>query len=320
VRYRKIAGVAAALAVTAAWGLGTSLGFAKGFAEEVADAQPKMIGGHEATGNTDWMVSVQYDAPNHDRFDWLTCGGTLAVARDIVLTNAHCVTDLVTDPPAPSVDVTALGKDWRMDAQSLIIPTKDKQFKVRIGSKDWTSGGELVPVKSITVHPNWNWAIGSPQAEAADLAVLRLDHPVDYQPMQLAGTPGRPGQNVVLYGWGIDHPDSATEPLPRRLQQLETTVIAPARCAPAALSAKDICVDSPHGTDGVCFGDSGGPAVRYTAAGVPQLVGGVSRTWGDYCATKPTVFTSQPEYRTWIYDVIRSSAPPIGSNKSGRWT
>ena len=79
---------------------------------------------------------------------------------------------------------------------------------MRVGSKDWTDGGQLVAVKSITVHPGWNWAIGAPQAEVDDLAVLRLDHPVDYQQMQLAATPARRGDHVVVYGWGIDHPDS----------------------------------------------------------------------------------------------------------------
>ncbi len=300
---RKIVPVAVALAAVAAVGLGTAV--------SNADVEPQIIGGHEATGNTDWMVSVQYDAPAHDRFDWHTCGGTLAVARDIVITNAHCV----TDPPA-SAAPAELSARWHMDEKSVTIPTADKQFKVRVGSKDRTEGGELVPVKSITVHPAWNWVIGAPRAEVSDLAVLRLDHPVDYQQMQLASTPGRPGDNVVLYGWGKDHPDSATGPLPRRLQQIESRVIGKARCTDVAISTKEICIENPNGTDGACFGDSGGPAVRYTAAGVPQLVGGISRGTGDYCGTNPDVWTSQPEFRTWIYDVVRSSAPPIGSSKT----
>lgn len=297
---KKIVAAAAILAALAA-GLGTAVVHA-----DEADVQPQIIGGHEATGNTDWMVSVQYDAPKYGRYDWHTCGGTLAVARDIVITNAHCV----TDPPAgTAADMAAR---MYLDEKSVTIPTKDKQFKVRVGSKDWTSGGDLVPVKSITVHPGWNWAIGAPAKEVDDLAVLRLDHPVDYQQMQLAGTPDKRGDNVVLYGWGIDHPDSATEPLPRRLQQLESSVITRARCTDVAISTKEICIDNPNGTDGVCFGDSGGPAVRYTREGVPQLVGGVSRGSGDYCGMAPNAFTSQPEFRTWIYDVVRSSAPPIG--------
>jgi secreted trypsin-like serine protease len=302
VQFRKTVPIAATLATAAAIGLGAAV--------SNADVEPTIIGGHEATGNTDWMVSVQYDAPAHNRFDWHTCGGTLAVARDIVITNAHCVTD---PPTGVAADMAAR---MHLDEKSVTIPTKDKIFKVRVGSKDWTTGGEVVPVKSITVHPAWNWAIGAPDAEVSDLAVLRLEHPVDYQQMQLASTRGRPGDKVVLYGWGIDHPDSATEPLPRRLQQIESSVITKARCTDVAISAKEICVDNPNGTDGICFGDSGGPAVRYTTGGVPQLVGGVSRGSGDYCGVNPNAFTSQPEFRTWIYEVVRSSAPPIGETAS----
>lgn len=298
---RRIWGIFAAAMVAVT---GAVVGNAVSQADEV---QPQIIGGHEAAGKTGWMASIQYDAPAYNVFDWHTCGGTLAVARDIVIGNAHCF----TNPPAQAVQASAA--KFHMDTTSLSIPTEDKQFKVRVGSKDRTTGGELVPVKSITVHPDWNWAIGAPQAVVSDLAVLRLEHPVDVQPMQLAGTPGRPGDRTVLYGWGIDSPDSATEPLPRRLQQIESKVISPARCAGVGLSAKEICANNPNGTDGICYGDSGGPAVRYTRDDVPQLIGGVSRGSGDYCGMEPTGFTSQPEFRQWIYEVARSSAPPIGS-------
>lgn len=290
---RKVGGIVAAALVAVACMMN---GSAVSHADNV---QPQIIGGHEATGETGWMASIQYDAPTHNVFDWHTCGGTLAVARDIVITNAHCV----TDPPAGVAEAKAA--TFHMDFRSLSIPTKDKQFKVRVGSKDRTAGGELVAVTSITVHPDWNWAIGAPKAAVSDLALLRLAHPVDVQQMQLASTAGRPGDRIVLYGWGIDSPDSATEPLPRRLQQIETKVISPARCAAVALSAKEICTGNPNGTDGVCYGDSGGPAVRYTRDGVPQLIGGASRGSGDYCGMEPDAFTSQPEFRQWIYAEAR---------------
>jgi hypothetical protein len=256
------------------------------------------------------MASVQYDAPAHGVYDWHTCGGTLAVAQDIVITGAHCV----TDPPSPQAAKVGAAR-FNMNAKALQIPTADKNFKVRVGSKDRTDGGELVPVKSITVHKDWHWGAGAPQAVVSDIAILRLEHPVDVQPMQLAGTSGRQGDRVMLYGWGITHPDSATGPLPRLLQQLDSRVINEARCVMVGLSAKEICINSPHGTDGICFGDSGGPAVRYTRAGVPQLLGGVSRGSGPYCGMEPTGFTSHPEYRQWIAEVARSSAPPIGEGR-----
>ncbi|MGB3443191.1 MAG: trypsin-like serine protease [Actinophytocola sp.] len=69
-------------------------------------------------------------------------------------------------------------------------------------------------------------------------------------------------------------------------------------------SLQDICIDNPHCTDGVCSGDSGPPAIRYTRQGVPQFVGVVSRGGGLFCGTTPGVYTSAPTYRTWLYNVV----------------
>ena len=91
-----------------------------------------------------------------------------------------------------------------------------------------------------------------------------------------------------------------------RLQQLRTTVLAPERCADAGQSVGEICTDNPHGTDGPGGGDSGGPAVALVD-GVPQLVGTCSRAAAQYPGVSPTVYTSSPDFRTWIYDTARGA-------------
>ncbi|MCE7006925.1 trypsin-like serine protease [Kibdelosporangium philippinense] len=100
-----------------------------------------------------------------------------------------------------------------------------------------------------------------------------------------------------------DTPDP-TPTLPTQLQQLTTKVVAPARCADAGQSAGEICTDNPNRTDGPGGGDSGGPAVKYVR-GVPQLVGGCSRAATQYAGVGPTVYTSSPYFRSWIYDTAR---------------
>ncbi|WP_242546364.1 trypsin-like serine protease [Amycolatopsis sp. MtRt-6] len=126
--------------------------------------------------------------------------------------------------------------------------------------------------------------------------MLKLDHPVNVQPIQFAGHAGRPGDPVTLYGWGADKPDGDTSDLPKRLQQLHTTVPAPDQCADAQQSAGEICHDNPHGTDGPGGGDSGGPAA--VVDGVPQLVGTCSRAADEYLGVSPTAYTSSPDFRT----------------------
>ena len=41
--------------------------------------------------------------------------------------------------------------------------------------------------------------------------------------------------------------------------------------------------------------------------GVPQLVGTCSRAAAQYPGVKPTVYTSAPDFRTWIYDTARGA-------------
>ncbi|MEC3980412.1 S1 family peptidase [Amycolatopsis sp. H20-H5] len=240
------------------------------------------MGGHEATGNTSWMASLQYDAPTYGRVAWHTCGAAL-LFRSWVVTNAHCV----TDPPGDSGG----------------IPTAAKSFSVRVGSKDRTQGGETAQVVKIVVHPGWQWSAGAPAQPVDDVALLQLDHPVNEQPIQLGGRAAKPGERVTLYGWGADQPDGGGN-LPLKLQQLETKVLPPAKCADAGQSVGEICTSNPRGTDGPGPGDSGGPAVALVR-GVPQLVGTCSRAAAQYPGEKPTVYTSEPDFRGWLYDTAR---------------
>jgi hypothetical protein len=224
--------------------------------DEVA---PMIVGGHEATGDTGWMAAVLYDAPAHDRFDWMVCGGVLAVDRKTVITGGPCVDSL------PGVDVP--------------IPLEDRRYKVRLGSKDRAAGGVVVPVTKITPRPDWQWGAAGPTVPQADIAVLTLAERVDVRPLQLAATPGRSGERVSVFGWGVDSPDSAggptQDPLPRRLQHLDTKVVSNAWCVPADWSPKDICVANPNVTDGPCNGDFGDPVVRVTTR--------VCRSWWVSC-------------------------------------
>jgi len=74
-----------------------------------------------------------------------------------------------------------------------------------------------------------------------DIALLKLDHDVNAQPIQLAGRAARPGDRVMLYGWGADQPDGNPTTLPVKLQQLRTTVLQLAKCADAGQSVGEIC-------------------------------------------------------------------------------
>ncbi|WP_228714363.1 S1 family peptidase [Prauserella endophytica] len=262
--------------------------------------EPMIVGGHPAASAPPGITSLQYDAPEHGEqfIDYHTCGGAL-VFRGWVVTAAHCV----TDPPTGAAAKSAAIQRFTADAAS--IPTADKRFHVRVGSLDRLSGGETATVTKIVVHPGWKWAQGAPKKPVSDIAMLKLDHLLQQPTVQLARDTARRGSAISLYGWGVTEPDSTHAGLPRHLQQLDTRVTAPSRCADAALSAAEICTDNPSGTDAACYGDSGGPALA-TINGITQLVGGASRSATEFCGTAPDVYTSSPDFRDWIYHVART--------------
>lgn len=277
-----------------------------------ADVQPNIVGGHPATAPTPWMASLQYTAPDYGITEARhTCGGAL-VFRNWIAINAHCV----TDPPAGAAKSS---RSLHFRDGGLPIPTSAKRFSVRVGSHDRTQGGETAVVTRIVVNPGWDWdssggpkckgAIPQSEPEVCDMAMLQLDHLVNLQPIQLAPRSAQPGDHVELFGWGDDTPDPMPT-IPTQLQQLSTKVVRPARCAEAKQSAGEICTGNPNGTDGPGAGDSGGPAVKYVR-GVPQLVGGASRAGSPYPGAAPTVYTSSPYFRGFIYDTARGL--PVGA-------
>jgi hypothetical protein len=117
--------------------------------------------------------------------------------------------------------------------------------------------------------------------------VLRLDAYVPLQPFPI---PDRPqGRSVREIGWGLTTPAGTT--LPLMLQQLDTRLLRPQLCAAAGITIGELCLASPHGDSGACYGDSGGPGLQRDHLHVWVLIGGASRETTPTCGTGPNVYT-----------------------------
>jgi len=239
-----------------------------------------IVGGHETSQPYPAMASLQIDH-NGDP-NWHICGAYL-VSHRYAAVNAHCVTNF---PDGSAKDPSL--------------------FHLRIGSANRTSGGVVVGVTHVLPHANWNWAQNP--GLVADVALLRLDTYVQLQPFEIAPQP-RDRSTVRLLGWGVTEPNGEG-PLPIQLQELDSRLVPAERCAAAGITAGEICVGNPHGTDGACYGDSGGPALQRAARHRWAAIGGASRETTPFCGTGPAVYTDATYYRDWMFTVMRTGLVP----------
>jgi trypsin len=211
-----------------------------------------------------WVVYVTDASGNQ------FCGGTL-VASDRVLTAAHCA--------------------------SARTP---RNTRVVVGREDRRSqDGEVVRVAAIWVHPDYVSA-----DQGSDVAVLKLEHAVDYAPLPLAQPSDEelyePGTNGVVLGWGRTTEQGSSS---RYLRAATVPVMADDECReayPQYDPDEMTCAGYPEGGVDTCQGDSGGP---FAAGG--KLIGVTS--WGEGCARegKPGIYSEVAAYADAIEEQLR---------------
>ncbi|MBA3488912.1 MAG: serine protease [Longispora sp.] len=205
------------------------------------------------------------------------CGGTL-IASDAVLTAAHCVV---------TVDRS----------------TSPRELRVRVGSNNASSGGKLIEVKRINVHPGFAPTLQGP--DDYDLAVLHLKHRVEskvMKPAVLATTSPRAGDKLTAAGWGNDDANHQVQQLPAKLRAVNLTVLSHNECKlklKGDLYPNMRCAQSKSDIHaGYGQGDSGGP--NY----VNGKVVGVTSWQED---GKPAVFSSAYSGRAhkWVTKFLK---------------
>jgi secreted trypsin-like serine protease len=230
------------------------------------------------------------------------CAGSL-IARDLVLTAAHCVANL--------------------------RPSQLKRIQV-IAGRTWLSSdaGSSSFVKSRLMPRNRNGRFkyqGSRAAPVWDVALLKLKRRLPAEPVKLAG--GResaalaPGSLVRTTGWGVTKPMNR---LGSNILKVATQVVLP-----DSVCRRDngrsyqprtmLCLGGPSGNTSTCFGDSGGPLVSRLSTGW-RLIGVTS--FGDpFCdpiAPSVDARAAGTAIRGWIRrTAIRvSGTDPVGSDGS----
>jgi hypothetical protein len=240
----------------------------------VVGGQPTAPGEYPATGAL--LGSYQGEL-------FALCTGTL-IARDVVVTAAHCLT------PNPKVE--------GMPSFTLVRDI------------DSVSSDEVHAALETAIHPDFDptTAPVGQLGRTNDIGIVRLASPVPEDaalailPSPEEGAALAPGMGVAIVGYGITIPDMEDYGVKHDAE----TIIA-------ALGDWEIVIGGSGGPQN-CGGDSGGPAFANLGAG-PRLVGIVSHgiAGGGSSCDKGGIDTRVDAFLDWLH--TRASVP-CGSGKS----
>jgi trypsin len=256
----------------------------------VRPAAAIMGGAPAPTGSWPFAVYVQLTTSTGTE----SCSGSL-VATNVVLTAGHCVTDSATNTVVPASDIrVTTGRVDRNDASS----------------------GQVQGVAQVAVYPGFALGI-----DRGDVALLQLVAPSTATVIPLAGTTdagwaSSTGRGLQVAGWGRTDPASAAHP--SVLAVVSLAVQSDASCAsalsrtyPTSFDATTMfCAAGATPTLGACRGDSGGPVVAVSPAGVATQVGVVS--WSRANCVHPDVFARVSALAPWLQAELAALqvAPP----------
>jgi secreted trypsin-like serine protease len=240
-------------------------------AEAKPQAQPRIIGGHEASRG-------EYPAQGELLEDGsFICGGSL-VSNRYFLTAGHCVGDHPTDPSHYSV---RLG-DVRLDA------------------------GQVFQFSDLERNAAYSEVDDVPHNDTA-LFTLSTPAPAADEPIRLVTTGENPlwsaGRQATLIGWG----DTGLSSESQVLLETTTPMRSDTDCANAYhsdfSSAEAVCAGD--GQTDTCQGDSGGPMM--VSDGSFLVLAGLT-SWGVGCADPnfPGVYTrlGDPVINRWVRDRV----------------
>jgi secreted trypsin-like serine protease len=205
------------------------------------------------------------------------CTGT-ALARDLVLTAAHCV--------APAATYRVLTPD--------VAPPG-------------------LPVRSIAVHPRYNPKDYAGGRVTADVALIKLDAPLPDKVAPAALAENRavaPGDRFTVAGYGVTAPGSdAGAGVPR-----QAALVATGRPGNLQIRLVDPAARNERAGLGACTGDSGAPAF-VERQGIFAVIGVVSWSTGpagtDGCGGM-TGITPLSLHRGWIAEQARKMGSVLG--------
>jgi len=201
------------------------------------------------------------------------CTGT-ALARDLVLTAAHCV-------------------------------ARPNDYQVKIYQT-----GQSIPIRSIVRHPRFDFANYAASVATADLALLKLVAPLPdiVMPATLAASRRvAVGETLTIAGFGV-----TVAGTPRGLGMPRMAALS-VTGKPGSLQIRlyDLATRNLRSGLGACTGDSGAPAFDGQAASVIGVVSWTTAPNDEEGCGGLTGVTPLLLYRDWIVQTARKFNSPL---------
>ena len=202
------------------------------------------------------------------------CTGT-ALARDLVLTAAHCVAG-------------------KLDYQVKTFQT-----------------GQTISVRAIALHPRFDLASYAASRATADLALLKLAAPLADLVLPATLAPARrvaAGEMLTVAGFGVT---AAGTDRGLRIPRMATLTVT-GKPGNLQIRLYDVATRNQRIGLGACTGDSGAPAFEPASAGVIGVVSWSTAPGDQEGCGGLTGVTPLLLYREWIVDTARKFNSPLG--------
>lgn len=244
-------------------------------------AHRRVVGGENAGfGQYPWQALI--------RIGRSRCGGALINSRNVV-TAGHCI------QRAPAHQIRVFLGEYTL--YNSIEPLPRQEFGV----------------EEIFKHPYYRF---TPEADRYDVAVLRLDRPVRYEPHISPVCLPMKGEDVpvdtegMVAGWGAMSPNAIDRPVD--LQAVDVKVVNSSLCESWHLQNKIevtiyddmMCAGHEQGGKDACQGDSGGPLMT-RMDGKWVLIGIVSAGYSCAKPGQPGIYHRVTKTSDWISYISR---------------